>query len=508
MSSLLIEIMLVSQIYGNWPMWGGTPTHESVQLMKGAITSPVIKWRVATEYMVELQFSAIADVDGDGHVEVVISSGDGACCLRGSDGTQKWALTIGGWSSPALADVDGDGQMEVVIGSLDNKVYCLRGSNGTQKWAFTTGYSVISSPAIADCDGDGQMEVVIGSLDNKVYCLRGSDGTQKWAFTTGDLVWSSPAIADVDGDGQMEVVIGSLDNKVYCLRGSDGTQKWAFTTWDDVLSSPAIADVDGDGQMEVVIGSYDHNVYCLRGSDGTQKWAFTTGDLVWSSPAIADVDGDGQMEVVIGSDDKKVYCLRGSNGTQKWAASFPSSVHLPGALADVDGDGKFEFLVSQLGVKPNIDNLYCLNAEDGSVAWNIPLAFDVHSPFAGDIDRDGCIEIITGTNEADASGYRIFALDDPANATGCGPVYEDIEEDHGSGPIDFRSIDQGLYLFMPCEAQVSLSLYDAQGRLVQNLYEGLLSPGGHTFIPKTETKGVYLAVLRYQGGIQTVKLIR
>ncbi|MEO0255685.1 MAG: FG-GAP-like repeat-containing protein [candidate division WOR-3 bacterium] len=461
MSSLLIEIMLVSQIYGNWPMWGGTPTHESVQLMKGAITSPVIKWRVATEYMVELQFSAIADVDGDGHVEVVISSGDGACCLRGSDGTQKWALTIGGWSSPALADVDGDGQMEVVIGSLDNKVYCLRGSNGTQKWAFTTGYSVISSPAIADCDGDGQMEVVIGSLDNKVYCLRGSDGTQKWAFTTGD-----------------------------------------------VLSSPAIADVDGDGQMEVVIGSYDHNVYCLRGSDGTQKWAFTTGDLVWSSPAIADVDGDGQMEVVIGSDDKKVYCLRGSNGTQKWAASFPSSVHLPGALADVDGDGKFEFLVSQLGVKPNIDNLYCLNAEDGSVAWNIPLAFDVHSPFAGDIDRDGCIEIITGTNEADASGYRIFALDDPANATGCGPVYEDIEEDHGSGPIDFRSIDQGLYLFMPCEAQVSLSLYDAQGRLVQNLYEGLLSPGGHTFIPKTETKGVYLAVLRYQGGIQTVKLIR
>ncbi|MEO0146769.1 MAG: FG-GAP-like repeat-containing protein, partial [candidate division WOR-3 bacterium] len=132
----------VAQVLGTWPMWGGEPTHKSVQLMRGAITTPTIKWRFATGDAVEWQFSAIADVDADG-------------------------------------------QMEVVIGSLDNKVYCLRGSDGTQKWVFTTGGDVYSSPALADVDGDGEMEVVIGSWDRNVYCLRGSDGTQKWVFTTG-----------------------------------------------------------------------------------------------------------------------------------------------------------------------------------------------------------------------------------------------------------------------------------------------------------------------------------
>ncbi|MEO0146420.1 MAG: hypothetical protein ABIM19_06270 [candidate division WOR-3 bacterium] len=61
---------------------------------------------------------------------------------------------------------------------------------------------------------------------------------------------------------------------------------------------------------------------------------------------------------------------------------------------------------------------------------------------------------------------------------------------------------------MPIQTQVSLSLYDAGGRLVQNLYEGIVSAGAHTFIPKPEGRGVYLAVLRYPGGIKRIKMVR
>lgn len=85
-----ILMMCIGQVIGTWPLWGGTLTHESIQLMKGAITSPVIKWRFTTGYAVEWQFSAIADVDGNGQMEVVIGSwGRRVCCLRGSDGIQK-----------------------------------------------------------------------------------------------------------------------------------------------------------------------------------------------------------------------------------------------------------------------------------------------------------------------------------------------------------------------------------------------------------------------------------
>jgi outer membrane protein assembly factor BamB len=300
----------------------------------------------------------------------------------------------------------------------------------------------------------------------------------------------------------MEVVIGSFDDKVYCLRGSDGAKKWEFPTGGDVYSSPAVADCDGDGKMEVVIGSNDRKVYCLRGSDGTKKWEFTTGNTVQSSPAVADVDGDGKMEIVIGSNDKKVYCLRGSDGTQKWEFPTGGDVHTPGALVDIDGDGRFEYLVSQ----SNTSTLYCLNAENGSLAWQINLAVDVHSPFAGDIDGDGCSEIIVGTQGADAQGYRVFAIDDPANSTNCGTL--DIGEGGFGNGFEFRALGKGIYLFMPNQAQVSLTLYDAQGRLVQKLYDGVLSSGGHTFNPTLEAKGVYMAVLRYQGGMKSLKIVR
>ncbi len=514
MLNICLTSVLLSQVYGNWPMWGATPKHKSVQRMPGAITTPVIKWRFATGGGVEYQFSAVDDVDGDGQIEVVIGSLDRKVyCINGSTGAQEWAFTTGGevWSSPAIADVDGDGYKEVVVGSYDDKVYCLRGSDGAKKWEFTTGGNVQSSPAVADVDGDGQIEVVVGSWNSRVYCLHGSDGGQKWLFSAGNRVISSPALDDVDGDGQIEVVIGSSDGRVYCLRGSDGVKKWEFLTGGIVQSSPAISDVDGDGNLDVVIGSWDKKVYCLRGSDGVKKWEFATGDSVWSSAAISDVDGDGHREVLIGSNDRMVYCLRGSDGTPKWSSGpFQSAVHLPGSLADIDGDGRFELLVSQysLTIPPAVDTLYCLNAENGSVAWKIGLAYDVHTPVAADIDGDGCIEVITGTAQDDAQGYRFFAIDDPANTMGCGDLYDDIEEGYGPGSLDFRPQGKGLYLSMPREAQVSLNLYDASGKLVQRLYDGVLAQGGHSFIPNTGTKGVYLAVLRYQGGMKTLRIMR
>ena len=135
------------------------------------------------------------------------------------------------------------------------------------------------------------------------------------------------------------------------------------------------------------------------------------------------------------------------------------------------------------------------------------LAEDVHSPFAGDIDGDGCSEVIIGTNQPDAQGYRVFAIDDPWNTQGCGSLYGDVEEGLGKG-FDFRATGQSIYLFMPQPAQVSLRLYDAQGRLVKKLYDGVLASGGHTFNPNLEARGVYMVVLRYQGGIRNLKIMR
>lgn len=215
---------------------------------------------------------------------------------------------------------------------------------------------------------------------------------------------------------------------------------------------------------------------------------------------MADCDGDGKPEVFVGSEDGKAYCLRGSDGTEKWKFTTLSGVHTPGALADVDGDHKLEFLVSQ----NTTDTLYCLNAENGTLLWKVEHATDIHSPFVADIDGDGCVKVIVGIHP-DVGGYSLFALDDFANTQRCGPLQVEEKSRAGGPALIVRGCE--LYLFLPGDARVSLALYDASGRLVQRLYDGVLGSGGHTFIPWVDARGVYLVMLRYPGGARTAKII-
>jgi outer membrane protein assembly factor BamB len=327
--------------------------------------------------------------------------------------TLKWRFGTRGAVEPsaAVGDIDGDGATEVVISSFDGAVYAIDGSiqgvSTTPKWSFQTGALIWSSPALGDVDGDGDVEVVVGSDDMNIYVLDGRSGREKWRFPTMARVRSSPTLADVDGDGLMEIIIGS--NKIYALDAAAHRLKWAHLLQTATFSSAAVADIDGDGRLEVVVGSYDNIVYALDGSSGALKWQFFAGNQVESSPAAGDIDGDGEVEVVFGvgsiadSGKKGIYALKGLDGSPKWFFDLGEDERVISspALADIDGDGEIEVVI---GTNANI--LYAFSGQ-GRVKYSYEAGnFIESSPALGDIDGDGRVEIVVGSHD-----FHLYALE-------------------------------------------------------------------------------------------------
>ena len=278
-----------------------------VDIWMGTITS---EWNYTTSNNIQAS-PTIADIDGDGDLEILIVSHDAKLYSLSSTGNLEWSFTTGVAASttPTVADIDDDGELEVLFSSWDSKFYCVNG-NGFQEWSYTLHDMSESSPAIVDIDGDGDLEILFGGDDGALngwfYCLNNS-GHLEWEYNTECTVKSSPAVADIDNDGKIEVIFGAGDDYVYCLNET-GDLEWRYLTGADVYSSPAIADIDEDGKLEILVGSEDNSLYCINGV-GEKEWNYATGGAVYASPVIADIDEDGNLEVLVGSMDNWFYCV-------------------------------------------------------------------------------------------------------------------------------------------------------------------------------------------------------
>lgn len=212
---------------------------------------------------------AVGDVDGDGQKEIFVGTGMYWYLRRkytqpyvygfrvNMSGTE-WVLeNLPGWprpvaypgmSSPALADLDGDGDLEIIIGSGHNgmsepgqcsnspsdpncygAVYAWH-HNGSPVSRFPmwpkdymnkNGF-VRSSPVVADVDRDGQLEILF-SMNWDVIVV-GPNGQQKNILHTTWSLFASPAIGDLDNDGRTDLIIGGSN-----YDGSSHGYVYAFT---------------------------------------------------------------------------------------------------------------------------------------------------------------------------------------------------------------------------------------------------------------------------------------
>jgi hypothetical protein len=235
---------------------------------------------------------AIGDIDGDGSTELVLLSQASETICYYDIPTDP---TSGPWPDEnchlidegrrlegvELADVDGDGQLEVIAGT---NVYHRPAADGD--WVrkpIATGWDD-TRVAVADLDGDGDPEVVVSEGDSPVH------GTHP-----GRLAWFDPPewkmnlleddlfcphsleIADFDGDGNPDLYVaemglavnGDPQHLIYLNDGS-GSFSRSVIAQGVPTHEARVADLDGDGRPDIVGKPYAPNrhVDCWYNENG------------------------------------------------------------------------------------------------------------------------------------------------------------------------------------------------------------------------------------------------
>lgn len=99
--------------------------------------------------------------------------------LDGRNGQILWTFTSndyplpawgGAMNDPIIADVDGDGHKDVLIVSNDRHLYAIRGRDGTKLWDWSNGEEFRKSPIFVDADGDGWGDI-LAIVGNRLIAL-------------------------------------------------------------------------------------------------------------------------------------------------------------------------------------------------------------------------------------------------------------------------------------------------------------------------------------------------
>jgi beta-galactosidase len=390
------------------------------------------------------------------YYKVAAADGPASIAVSLRQSATQWRFVNEGWlmSSPALADLDGDDQLEIVVGSYSGKVYAVT-PQGRRFWEYTTFDPVTSSPIVATLRaGEGPAVVFTSSTSLYVLSARGELLWKRDGMRTFDRNPKSPAVGDLDGDGELEIVVAS-DTGELRVFAADGQDRWRYLTADFgnrgiSLTNPLLIDSpagNGKSGIWVCFAADDVVTYVLDGT-GKLVWKFDSqlGATVpglpptglW--PAAGRLEKDGPVRIVSGAGLLRVFDIEGKILWER--ADLSGSPQ----ISRIDSAGRRAILVYQRDVMTAVD-------ASGRDIWKYRVSggrdFFTQPPVNADVDEDGQPDLLVGTRGTylrilDGQGREKWSVRTDDEVSGTAAV-GDINHD-GYTDIVFGSRDGYLRL--------------------------------------------------------------
>lgn len=424
----------------------------------------------------------------------------------------------------SVADVNGDGRQDIVLSSFGQieglelptgSVTIYEQGDGVLDWtakpllAPEDGLYWPNDVELHDIDGDGDLDAMVGFgfLVCAVIPTAGDCGGLIWFEQDGDewiahpiipqgaeLFYHVGKIADIDGDGVEDVLsVGEYraalaDDRaeVVWFKGTTGPERFEQTPrviGPGLGSLPTLYDIDGDGDLDVLSAEF------FAGLDASFAWYEQTAAPSTDNPAgqwqrhvIDDAHGPSiQFSLVpdlLGDGELKALGANHTNTSKSPADPWPSTVVLydipadptaawsgrpiaehivsePGSPAapqaapgifgwgDADGDGDVDVIVSGDG-DPKV---YLLEQRSGGEF--VTMVFDEDIAQAGgmkivDLDGDGVSEIIVTAYEDNALYLYTQTEDGPHPLREAGPGGDlPVEDDEVLIEVTYTGNAQG-----------------------------------------------------------------
>jgi hypothetical protein len=244
-------------------------------------------------------------------------------------------------------------------------------------------------------------------------------------------------IADINGDGENEIIIKS-SNRIFV------TDKFGKTLSEiDFVSEPELQqllDVTGDLIPEIIVGHsdgrmslefYSGNGEFLAQHEFYNRWWNQPMGVCNISPLAAfDIDGDGRIEVICIVSaayemmPRGIYVFEYSTFLDEWFYPFAPIVETP-KLVDLDGDGDLEILIGSNAPcngrsAENTDDCHAYVAAidlQGNELWIREIGAGYKRVWieVADLDGDGSNEIVCYGWSPDDTWGKLFILDKDGN---------------------------------------------------------------------------------------------